>query len=149
MRGKLTFRVGDPASAVPRYLDLLTLELQRLSPLQLVTTRESLTVRGSPFRVVKNWNLLVGISVATVHATPQVDSVLITYEIRVRHLLAFCASMSAIILAVTLLRGPLGFVIAGQVLVWGWIFGINYALTHGRFRRLLEKVGEDLSSEEQ
>jgi len=147
MRGELTFDSRTPDRAAAVYASLLGDLLREARPRQLDVLESRVYVRGGIFRLVSNWNLLAGVTSATIEAIPGQNQVTVRYSIKVTELLVLCTLLTLLILVtVVFAHGPWFAAIAGPALMWAWVFGMNYLITRIRmasaFRRVAKRVYE-------
>ncbi len=145
MRGEFNFPSKDPAAAATAYAELLAARLSDARPREIQVVGSRVFVRGGAFRMVSNWNLLATVTSATIDAVPGQNEVIVRYHIQVTELVLFCVFATAAVIALGMVTGDAWPVaIAGPALVWGWVFGMNCAITHSRmtseFRRVAAQV---------
>lgn len=142
MDGQITIDSNQPEQTAVMLVQRLEQELRKLKPKSIAADTRQVTVRGGPFRLVHNWNLLSAISAARIELTPQPRGVSITYNVQLKQLLWGCVIFSGVLLIVAMLSRSLAFLISSQIAVWGWLFGASYLTTRFRFRRFLERVAK-------
>lgn len=144
MRGQLRFRTGTPETAATAYARALADLLQRARPRELEVLGSKVFVRGGIFRPVTSWNLLVGVTSATIQADPEEGAVVIHYEIHVTELVVACCCMSLFGIPVSIATQSLFPGLPWFLLVWIWIFGMNYVLTRTRMASTFREAANQI-----
>lgn len=148
MRGEVTFESTNPESAALTYMQLLVDRLRAAQPRKLEVDGQRVFVRGGIFRLVPNWNLLVGVTSATIDVIPADGRLIVRYEIDVTELLAFCAAATVASMVLAGLESWWFGMAVGPAMVWLWMCGGNYWITRAQMESLFRKVAKTVRDEE-
>ena len=125
--------------------DLLRMFAQRLEDVRAgnVTVEEnSVGFTGGVFRLVSNWNLLVGITSGRIELEPEADR--IAYSLSFIQLVVGGTVMIGLM---AVFMGATGFpsvaFFCGLPFMWLWLVGMNYLITLARFDRFIKRCIRD------
>jgi hypothetical protein len=140
MRGELTFESHNPEVSATAYAKLLGELLREALPRKLEVNGTRVFVHGGIFRFVSNWNVLIGVTTATIVVVSGQNRITVQYDIALTEMLAVCGTFTGILFT-TIVLADLEWPVAagGLAMIWGWLFNANYLTTRFRMRSLFKR----------
>lgn len=143
MRGEVRFESSSPRTAALQYAKSVGNELREAKPGELHISGSRVFVRGGIFRFVSSWNLLVAVTSATIDVIADENHVTVRYDVKVTELLLSCAAFTALGVA-KFWNDEL--LIPVLVMIWGWLFGMNYLVMRLRITSMLRRVAMEVAN---
>lgn len=115
-------------------------ELAAVRATNVSRTANRITFTGGIFRFVSNWNLLVPIGYGEIEVLPDC----VKYTFSCTQMLVATTVMVCIMGAFILFSAPVSaFSLITPVIIWLWLFGMNYLISAVRLPAFVRKIAHD------
>lgn len=121
-------------------LNTVEQELTAVRATNVSRTANRVTFKGGIFRFVSNWNLLVPIGYGEIEVLPDC----VKYTFSCVQMLIGTTVMVCVMGAFILYSAPVStFSLIAPVIIWLWLFGMNYLISAVRLPGFVRKIAHD------
>ena len=130
INGSVRLRVTSPDTLIPRVTEEIDALLSGELAKAVDVDGSSVSFRAGMFRMVPGWNILAPIGSGRLIAEASESAIVVRYHLSLVQSLLFVTAATLLFAAPAVAAGQ--FVIY-PIVMWLWLFGMNYVLTLFRF----------------